>query len=1448
MEFLEIIILPLIKKIEQDPHSQKELSNLLKDIWEEVKQKPGNFELRELLTQICSVEDTIDSIIARKMLQRQNISIRKAPVKYFSIAKGSVKFPHELHKQTKGLKKILNDFLSAPVPEEKLPSKSDTVEVPAKESSSNTVPQKKSSKDAAVLSRKPSISGGIQVSSENKDVGRDNKDSDERHHQSWEEGCVPIFLEELVSKLAQPALLSRRVRQLLILKANLKYPSDAIFLWTSYHSSVTKQHFQFCCWVRVSKESGERNILSDILKQVPSIKQGELELSNQLLRKRLQDFLVFERYLIVLYGELRDDVWNSLKSAFPYSLNGSRVLLICKGITSTNVSREWSSQQLGKSKDYLLEESRMIGMKDIMTELYQSILNQYKLLFLISIVGVAESEKTTFLWAMYNAEDIKQQFQYRAWVLVPKEFKETDLLADILEQVTDNKVEEEDLDLVTLQKKLCNFLAPKRYLIVLYDVWTTEVWDKLKQAFPNSMNGSRVIITVHEADVARQTNSSWILGTVCGKESQHEKVSNLKVKHRWGRLSDVKANESGLVGLDDKVQELAELLLENYQFLISVVGVAGSGKTILVKAIYSSLAIKQHFECRAFVSVSQVFEERKLLADLSMQLGMVRKDESWSKEELQKRLRSFLGWKRYLIVLDDVYTAGVWEKLSLAFPNSSNGSRVILTTRDACVPRNIKGHTRVIQLRFLNNDESWELFVKRVPTVVENAELIKAVKEKILQRCGGLPLDIVVLGGLLSTKELKIPVWSKFIEQVSQKKEKKGRITGEDGVNSSGQPASSHMKKANGGQSYSFTKRDSSDTKLEEKDDKGEIEEIGPSEASRMQKEEKVKHGATKEDQEPSPNQLPSSSDTTQKEDNRILAMQNTSFDQDQAGSSDETLSGILALGYQDLNSQLKFCLNYLGLFPKSYKVPFRRLIQLLQAEGLLKQETKEESFEEQVKKYIEDLKKRNMIEVEEKLNGSPKTICMKSTLYDALSPRAEKAGLFHIHFNHEKKDAPKQFEYVRRLAEHPEISYDRLPNYSFSLRSYVSFKTEKGDRPAFGVDKFLKDTVKRGFGLIVILDLEGFYKPVLSKHLGKFPNLKYLGLRWTFLDSIPNSVGDLPCLETLDVKHTNISTLPGEFWEAKYLQYLYMNNICVDTSIPKAPQTNGSLTNLKTLLGLVIRSKDSVAYLKAANGLRKLGVTCHEESIKETVEWISKLTQLQSLKLRSINKSHKSSTLKFGDLGNHTDLSQLYLIGQLEKALDVKKFPPKLEILTLAVSELPDDPMKELGKMESLKILGLHARSYKGRTMTCLRDTFPKLQVLKLWMLEELEKWEVEKGAMPALEEVEIRCCKKLINTDGLKELTTLKELILTGMNQDFVKELKERLGRLGSNVSLRENDWKFSSTWAKAWFKWNQQHSIYKWKSSSWSDLMGFSGDEYLHNEFMLVSQKQGSRHALA
>ena len=82
----------------------------------------------------------------------------------------------------------------------------------------------------------------------------------------------------------------------------------------------------------------------------------------------------------------------------------------------------------------------------------------------------------------------------------------------------------------------------------------------------------------------------------------------------------------------------------------------------------------------------------------------------------------------------------------------------------------------------------------------------------------------------------------------------------------------------------------------------------------------------------------------------------------------------------------------------------------------------------------------------------------------------------------------------------------------SENLCAYISFKAEKQGTSNSEIGTLLKKIIKgRDRVLLKVLDLEGVYKPQLPKKLGELRNLKYLGLRWTGLDSCPASIGDLP-------------------------------------------------------------------------------------------------------------------------------------------------------------------------------------------------------------------------------------------------------------------------------------------------------------------------------------------------
>ncbi|PHT44523.1 hypothetical protein CQW23_13681 [Capsicum baccatum] len=85
-------------------------------------------------------------------------------------------------------------------------------------------------------------------------------------------------------------------------------------------------------------------------------------------------------------------------------------------------------------------------------------------------------------------------------ITVGQEYDKRNLLEKVYNQVTspDSKLSEN----IDVADKLRKQLYGKRYLVVLDDVWETDTWDKLKRPFPLVENGSRIILTTREMEVA----------------------------------------------------------------------------------------------------------------------------------------------------------------------------------------------------------------------------------------------------------------------------------------------------------------------------------------------------------------------------------------------------------------------------------------------------------------------------------------------------------------------------------------------------------------------------------------------------------------------------------------------------------------------------------------------------------------------------------------------------------------------------------------------------------------------------------------------------------------------------------------------------------------------------------------------------------------------------------
>ncbi|KAG8391285.1 hypothetical protein BUALT_Bualt01G0172100 [Buddleja alternifolia] len=228
--------------------------------------------------------------------------------------------------------------------------------------------------------------------------------------------------------------------------------------------------------------------------------------------------------------------------------------------------------------------------------------------------------------------------------------------------------------------------------------------------------------------------------------------------------------EDELVGIEHPKEEVVAWIVEGDSRLkvVAVVGMGGLGKTTLVKKVFDDDVVKKHFHNYAWITVSHSFKMGELLKDMihqlfdQMKIPVPEAMSTMNRDRLKATIKDFLKQRRYLLVFDDVWSIEAWEAIKYVFPNEDQGSRVILTTRSMDVASSCSAETKgyVYELNPLSKEESWILFCQKAFHGNSCPEHLSDICENILRRCGGLPLAIVAISRVLSTKnESNVDDW-----------------------------------------------------------------------------------------------------------------------------------------------------------------------------------------------------------------------------------------------------------------------------------------------------------------------------------------------------------------------------------------------------------------------------------------------------------------------------------------------------------------------------------------------------------------------------------------------------------------------------------------------------------------------------------------------------------------
>jgi hypothetical protein len=119
----------------------------------------------------------------------------------------------------------------------------------------------------------------------------------------------------------------------------------------------------------------------------------------------------------------------------------------------------------------------------------------------IGIVGTGGIGKTTLAQKLYNDQRLKGSFEKHAWICVSQQYSQVALLKEILRNI--GVYQEQGESVGELKAKLAEAIKGKRFLLVLDDLWESDVWTNLLRTPLDAAAEVTILVTTRHDTVAK---------------------------------------------------------------------------------------------------------------------------------------------------------------------------------------------------------------------------------------------------------------------------------------------------------------------------------------------------------------------------------------------------------------------------------------------------------------------------------------------------------------------------------------------------------------------------------------------------------------------------------------------------------------------------------------------------------------------------------------------------------------------------------------------------------------------------------------------------------------------------------------------------------------------------------------------------------------------------------